>query len=331
MGTCCPTGTGTRTSGGAAPSPEDSTDARRGMALVATTRLPDMRLAIIGLGLIGGSVARALAARDAGAWHVVAWSRSREGPRAALADGVIDAVAPSAGDAIADAELVLLAASPLANLDLLRRLGPQAVQSGAVVTDVTSAQARLAATADDVPGLRYIGGHPMAGAEARGYDAARADLFLDRPWIVLPGRDAAEEDIARVETLGRACGGRIVRMAPQVHDHLVAAVSHLPLAVAAALAETVIGDAAWSDAERLAAGGWRDATRVARGDADLATGIAALNRDELVAWLDRLSAVLSSWRADIAAIPDAPDDHGLDVVRARFERVRRSLTDVPRT
>lgn len=292
---------------------------------VVAGRLPGMRLAIIGLGLIGGSVARALAARDAGAWHVAAWSRTREGPRAALADGVIDTVAPSAEEAVADADLVLLAASPLANLDLLRRLGPRAAEVGAVVTDVTSAQARLASAAAALPRLRYVGGHPMAGVEAHGYDAARADLFVDRPWIVLPGPDATEEDVGRVETLATACGGRIVRLAPDVHDHLVAAVSHLPLAVAAALAETVTGDPAWVDARPLAAGGWNDGTRVARGDAALATGIAALNRDELVAWLDRFAAVLASWRAEIATLPDVPDESSLDAARERFERVRRAL------
>ncbi len=284
-----------------------------------------MRLAIIGFGLIGGSVARALGARDAGRWHVAAWSRSGDGPRAALADGAIDVAAASAEEAVADADLVLLAASPLANLELVGRLGPAVAAAGATLSDVTSAQVRIARAAARVPGLRHVGGHPMAGIEARGYEAARADLFAGRPWIVLPGAQSSPGDVDRVRDLATACGGRPVELDPAVHDRLVAAISHAPLVIAAALAETVTSSDAWAPAAGLATGGWRDATRVARGDPDLGAGIAALNRDELVAWLDRFVATLGTWRADLEAVPDAPDAAAVASLRARFERVRTAL------
>ncbi len=284
-----------------------------------------MRLAIIGFGLIGGSVARALGARDAGRWRIAAWSRSSDGPRAALADGAIDVAAASAEETIAGAELVLLAASPLANLELVARLGPAVAAAGATLTDVTSAQARVARAAARVPGLRHVGGHPMAGAEARGYDAARADLFAGRPWIVLPGPQAQPADVDRVRDLAVACGGRPVELDPAVHDRLVAAISHAPLVIAAALAETVTSSDDWTAAAGLAAGGWGDTTRVARGDPDLGAGIAALNRDELAAWLDRFAATLAAWRAELEAVPDAPDAAAVASLRARFERVRAAL------
>ncbi len=284
-----------------------------------------MRLAIVGFGLIGGSIARALAARDAGRWEVTAWSRSADGPRAALADGVIDAVAPSAAGAVAGAELVVLAASPLANLGLVTEVGPSVAATGATLSDVTSAQGAVARAAAAVPGLHHVGGHPMAGIEARGYEAARADLFVGRPWIVLPGSAALPEDVARVEELAVACGARPVALDPETHDRLVAAVSHLPLLVAAALAETVTGTDTWVGAAPLASGGWRDATRVARGDPDLGAGIAALNRDRLLEWLDRFSMVLDSWRADLAALPSTPDAGAAEALRQRFDRARVAL------
>ncbi len=285
-----------------------------------------MRLAIVGFGLIGGSIARALAARDAGRWHVTAWSRSGDGPRAGLADGVLDAVAASPGEAVGGAELVLLAASPLANLELVASVGPAVAAAGATLTDVTSAQVRLARAAARVPGLHHVGGHPMAGLETSGYEAARADLFAGRPWIVLPSASGTLDDLERVRTLVAACGGIPVEMGAGEHDLLVAAVSHMPLFVAAALAETVTGSDAWEAAAGLAAGGWRDSTRIARGDPDLGAGIAALNRDELLRWLDRFAAELASWRADLAALPDVPGPADTEALRARLERVRSALS-----
>ncbi len=290
-----------------------------------------MRISIIGFGLIGGSVARALAARDAGRWHVTAWSRSQDGPREALADGVVDAVAPTVQDAVADADLVLLAASPLANLELLRTLGPGIAASGATVFDVTSSQAALARAAAGVPGLRHVGGHPMAGIEATGYAFARADLFADRPWIVLPSPSSGPEDLERAHALIAACGAHPLTLEPPEHDRLVAAISHLPLVVAAALAESVTTADSWADAARLAAGGWRDTTRVARGDPDLGVGMIALNRDEVLAWLDRFAATLASWRDQVASlsagVPPAPDAEDVRVLRERLARVRAALVE----
>ncbi|MGC8634539.1 MAG: prephenate dehydrogenase [Candidatus Limnocylindrales bacterium] len=284
-----------------------------------------MRLAIIGFGLIGGSVARALAARDAGRWHVTAWSRSNAGPGAALADGVIDAVAPSATAALAGSELVLLAASPLANLELVARVGPMVALDGATLSDVTSAQVAIGRAAAAVPGLHHVGGHPMAGLEASGYDAARADLFAGRPWIVVAGESSRPEDVERVRTLALACGARPVELGAEDHDRLVAAVSHLPMLVAAALAEVVTASDDWSRAADLSAGGWRDSTRLARGDPELGAGIAALNRDRLLAWLDRYLEVLASWREMLSGIPDEPDPAAVKILEARFASVRAAL------
>jgi prephenate dehydrogenase len=295
-----------------------------------------MRVAIIGFGLIGGSIARALAAREPGRWHVTAWSRGRMRDSApgsasdrALAEGVVQAVAVTPEDAARGAsagatpDLVVLAAAPAANVELVARIGPLMAGSGATLTDVTSVQRPMAAAAAAIDGLRFVGGHPMAGREQRGYAAATADLFVDRPWLVLPGAAAQPEDVARVEVLAIACGARPRQIDPQVHDRLVAAISHLPLIVSAAVAEAVTGSPDWPATRELAAGGWRDATRLARGDPHLGAGIASLNRDEILVWLDRLEDALVAWRADLEA-GDAV------ALAARFERVRSTLEDIAR-
>jgi len=280
-----------------------------------------MRVAIIGLGLIGGSIARALAAREPGRWHVTAWSRGRA-PEEALGEGAVQAVAGTPDEAVgaADVELVVLAAAPAANLELLRRLGPLLVSGTATLTDVTSVQRPIAAAADAVPGLRFVGGHPMAGREQRGYAAASPDLFVDRPWLVLPGPGARDEDITRVEALATACGARSRRIDPATHDRMVAAVSHLPLLVSAALAEAVTTSPDWPAAVELAAGGWRDTTRLARGDPVLGAGIASLNRDEILVALDRFEYALAAWRTDLSA----GERGGL---AEHFERVRSALEE----
>jgi prephenate dehydrogenase len=286
---------------------------------------PGMRLAILGFGLVGGSVARAVAARDPGHWHVTAWSRSDAGPRRAHAEGTVQAVATGAASAIAGADLVLLAASPLANQWLVGEVGPLLADRETTLSDVTSVQLPMAQAAAAVPGLRFVGGHPMAGRELRGYDAAVPDLFVDRPWIILPGAASKLGDVSRVTTLARACGALPFELTAEVHDRVVAAISHLPLLLSAALADTVTSTATWATAARLAAGGWRDTTRVARGDPDLGSGILELNRDEVLRWLDLFEITLGEWRASLEA--DGPDGAPSDGLRARLERVRSALLD----
>jgi len=276
-----------------------------------------MRLAILGLGLIGGSVARSLAERaPGGAWRITAWNRSPGSPQRALREGVIDDWAGDPRSAIRDADLVLLAATPFANLELAGLVGPALAGSGATLTDVSSVQGPIAAAAARVPGLRFVGGHPMAGREVRGYGAAEAGLFAGRPWVVLPAPAATQEDVERVEALARACGAVPRRMEPAEHDRLVAAISHLPLLVSAVLGETVALSPDWPAASELAAGGWRDATRLGRGDPELGAGIAAGNAAQILAWLSRFDLVLDGWRRELENLAAGATDGGRrDAVR----------------
>jgi prephenate dehydrogenase len=276
-----------------------------------------MRLALLGFGLIGGSIARALAARDAGAWTVAAWSPRGDGPAAAAGDGTIARAAGSPGDAIREAELVVLAAPPLACLELLDMVARAGIGDGALVTDVASTKRRIVDRARAL-GLPFVGGHPMAGREASGYNAADPALFVDRPWVVTPAGDA---DAGPVEALARAVGARPVRMDPAAHDRAVAAISHLPLVLSVALAEAVASaDDGRDDPRALAAGGWASMTRLALGDPEMGAGILATNADEVSTWLRRFRDTLDGWLADLDA--DAPE---ADRLRDRLNAARAAL------
>lgn len=290
-----------------------------------------MRLALIGFGLIGGSVARALRQRPpAGslvADEIVAWTPTGAGPAMALREGVIDAAAATPAEALADADLVVLAGPPIVVLDELDELaGPwrRGLAADAVITDVASTKTAIVERAA-AHGLRFVGGHPMAGREASGYPASSADLFVDRPWVIVPGDDPAA--VERVEWLAAATGASPRRMTAAEHDAAVAAVSHLPLVVAAALVEAVAGGAGgprpdWPTAAGLVATGWRDMTRLARGDVAMGAGIAATNRAELTARVRELIAVLEAWAGDLER-GSGTDTHGLterlQVARDRLE------------
>ena len=203
-----------------------------------------MRVALLGFGLIGGSIARALHVRRGEASDtasVSAWSPSGEGPAIAARDGVIDIAAPDPAAAIDGADLIVLAGPAtvgLAQLDALAGAWHRALAPDAVITDVASTKAAIVDRAGSL-GLRFVGGHPMAGREMSGYAASSADLFVDRPWVIVPTDDVAA--IERVEALATATGARPRRMTADIHDEAVAAISHLPLLAAAAIVEAVAG------------------------------------------------------------------------------------------
>lgn len=290
-----------------------------------------MKIAFLGLGLIGGSVARALRGSPAYAGTTLAaWTPSGEGPRRALAAGMLDEAPADPVDAVRDAGLVILAAPPLACAALVRRLGAggdlhATLAPGATVTDVASTKAELAAAAT-AAGTPYVGGHPMAGRETSGFDAADAALFRDRPWVITPAVNGGDE--AAVRSLALACGARPVELDADLHDRLVASISHVPILTSAALVEAVAGlggapEADWPAAAPLAATGWRDTTRLARGDATMGAEILASNADAVAAVLHRYRDALDGWLAVLEA-PGGPDP---DALRARLAAAKARLEE----
>jgi prephenate dehydrogenase len=262
----------------------------------SSARLGAVRVTILGFGLIGGSLARALARRRPD-WPLTAWSRDQADPRRALGEGVLAAVAADAEGALRDADLVVLAASPLGNLELLDLAAPLLAGGPATLTDVSSSKGAIAARAARHPGLRFVGGHPMSGRERRGYAASTAELFEGRPWVICPAPAATPEDVARVRDLATACGARPLEVDATRHDQAVAVVSHLPLLASAALVESAAHDEGWSLAAQLAAQGWRDMSRLARGDASLGAGIVATNAAAIGGALRRYRQALDEWQA----------------------------------
>jgi prephenate dehydrogenase len=287
-----------------------------------------VRVAFLGLGLIGGSVARALRRDMAAAATLVAWTPTGAGPRAALAAGVLDRVATDPTDAIDGAELIVLAASATDSIELVERLGGplrSALAPDATVTDVASTKRAIVARAD-ATGLPFVGGHPMAGRETAGFDAGDATLLAGRPWVVVPGRHARPADVTKVEWLAVACGARPLRMDAKAHDTAVASISHLPLALSAALVEAVVGEPGapdrpgWATAAPLAASGWAGMTRLARGDPSMGAAMLATNADETAAALRTLRATVDAWLALLEGT--AGEDALRDRLAAARERLR---------
>jgi prephenate dehydrogenase len=290
-----------------------------------------MHIAFLGFGLIAGSIARAVrTTRALDGWTMAGWSPSGAGPEQAKADGVLNVVATSPNTVILGADIVVLAAPATECLALIDRLaGPwrSALPADAVVTDVASTKATIVAHAD-AAGLPFVGGHPMAGLDSAGYGASVADLFVGRPWVVVPGSSARPQDVQRVEALADACRAVAVRLDGAQHDRAVAGISHLPLVVAAALAEAVAGRGSdWSTAATLAAGGWRDTTRVARGDPAMGAAILATNAAAVAARLRDLRGVLDEWITvlDGTPEPDAPDGADEVALRERLAVARALL------
>jgi prephenate dehydrogenase len=297
----------------------------------AVSALPE-RIAFLGFGLIGGSIAMALRAAGSAA-RITAWTPGGSGPTEGARRGLIDEAPADAASTIDGAALVILAGPPLAILDGLRDLaGPLrvALAADATITDVASTKALIVASAEDL-GLPFVGGHPMAGREATGVGAATAELFVDRPWVVAAAGDAANGHVERVEALARAVGARPIRMSPLAHDLAVGAISHLPLIAAAALVESVAADPkAWAAARPLAASGWRDMTRLARGDPDMGAGIIATNATPIAGHLRAYRDAIDAWLLDLERLanesgPAQPDAAGADRTRSRLQAVRDEL------
>lgn len=291
-----------------------------------------MRVALLGFGLIGGSIARALRMGRRGSSDtasVSAWSPSGEGPAIAAREGVIDVAASHPEAAIGGADLIVLAGPPTVALAQLAELaGPwnRALEADAVITDVASTKAAIVDRAGSL-GLRFVGGHPMAGRDTSGYTASSSDLFVDRPWVVVPTDDIAA--VERVEALARATGARPRRMTADVHDEAVAAISHLPLLAAAAIVEAVASGstsrAGRSEAVELAASGWRDITRLARGEPEMGAGIVATNAPAIAARVRDLITALEGWLAELEGV-GGPDEVAVaDRLRAARERLESMM------
>jgi prephenate dehydrogenase len=261
-------------------------------------RPPFDRIAIVGYGLLGGSIGLAIKARWPSAL-IIAIDRKE------VIEAVLRLQAADIGDddliIAAGAQLIVLAAPVRANIAVLSRLS-SCVPGDALVTDVGSTKRSTVDAAAVLPGrLRFLGGHPLAGGTATGVKAARADLFAGRPWIVTPADGDAPDD--RLIDLLQQIGATVHLQTPDEHDALVASLSHLPQFAATALMH-VVGETAGHAGLALAGRGLRDTTRLAASSTAIWRDIAASNAGNIRANLDAYIRVLQDLRADL------DDEHG---------------------
>ncbi len=256
------------------------------------------RLAVLGLGLLGGSVALAAKRRGVAAC-VVGAGRRRHALEAARARGVVDEVADFE-TAVRGADLVVLATPVHAMPEILRRVAPQLAQ-GAVVTDVGSVKAPLA---DTLPGLlpqgvAYVGSHPLAGSHLRGVEHARSDLLEGAPCAVTPTAAVDRASVERVAEFWRRLGARVVQRDPAAHDAEVSWTSHVPHVLAFAFARALAS--APSGTRELLGPGFRDFTRIGQSDSEIWSDILTANRKAIAGPLQSVASAVASLAAAIEA------------------------------
>jgi prephenate dehydrogenase len=278
--------------------------------------LPEI-VTIIGLGLMGGSLALAL---RSDAYWVMGVSRNPATLKAARAAGAIDGGTTDLIEGIASADVIVLAAPVRTILRQLPEVGRHA-RSGALVLDLGSTKSAICAALADLPaGLQPVGGHPMCGKETAGFSAAEAALFRDKTFVLCPLPRTSEAALAQAQALVDAIGARVVVLDPAAHDRAVAAISHLPYAAAVALVNAV---AAADDplAWQLAASGFRDTSRLAVSDVDMMLDILLTNRPAVLEWLGELQGQL----ADLKLALMTGDETALRDQLARAQARRAGL------
>ena len=259
------------------------------------------RIAIIGLGLIGGSLAAAV--RSNGLAQVVVGADKRpEETELGKELGVIDEVARSIQEAVQGADLVVLAVPVRAIRAVLEELRPW-LGEDAILTDVGSTKTSFVedvkAVFGELPG-NIIPGHPIAGSEKSGIRAASPELFRNHKVILTPGEAVAGSDVARLKALWEGCGATVLTMSVAYHDEVLAATSHLPHLIAFSLVDTLAGEDENLDIFRYAAGGFRDFTRIAASDPVMWHDIFLSNRDAVLRVIDHFSHDLDRLRTAIA-------------------------------
>ncbi len=277
-------------------------------------------LVIIGVGLIGGSFALDLKKKGL-VGHITGVGRGRANLEKARDLGIIDVIADSAAEAVKDADLVLLAI-PVGAMAAVFRDIADALPPRCILTDAGSTKQDVIAAARAGLGRKvgqFVPGHPIAGAETNGAEAARTGLYQHKPFVLTPLAENPPEAVATVRDLWKACGAQVSLMEPGRHDHVFAAVSHLPHMVAFALMEELAGR---PDAEtyfRHAGSGFRDFTRIAGSHPEMWRDISLANKDALVAELDAFIDKLSGIR-DLLESGDSQALEGL-FTRAREARL----------
>ncbi len=277
---------------------------------------PFRRLAIVGVGLIGGSLARAL--RRAGKrLEIVGYGRNHLNLQRALELGVIDRFETRLADAVQGADMIVVAVPVGSMARVLGELAPH-VGADAVITDVGSTKGSViddarAALGEILP--QFVPGHPIAGNERRGVEASTAGLFEDRAVLLTPVSETRPIALARVRAMWQTAGARVIEMDAPRHDRILAATSHLPHVLAYTLVETLAGMDDGEEIFNYAAGGFRDFTRIASSDPLMWRDICVANRDAIL-------AALEAYRRRLDEVSQAIERADGDALIRLFERAK---------
>jgi len=249
-----------------------------------------MKLAVIGVGLIGGSFALALKKAKA-CRHVVGVGRSAANLKVATERGVVDSIAPDAAAAARGADLVLLA-TPLAQFKTVFAQIGSSIGAGTLITDAGSTKQDVISAARDTLKQKiaqFVPSHPIAGAEHSGAAAANAELFRGRRVVLTPLAENSAASVQRITDAWSECGARVSSMRAQEHDAVLAAVSHLPHLIAFALVHEMAGRDNSAELFSYAAGGFRDFTRIASSHPEMWRDICMANRERVLNELSRFT------------------------------------------
>jgi prephenate dehydrogenase len=275
---------------------------------------------IIGLGLIGGSIGLALRQGKKSNWEIVGHSRRRETVARALSLGAIERGETNLKDAVKRAELVIIATPVLTVKEIFSRIAPH-LPPGCIVTDTGSTKVQVMNWAKEMlpPTVNFIGGHPMAGRETYGIQAANAELFRGCTYCLTPSEKASPESIATVVGMVKKLQAIPFFIDPQEHDNLVAGISHLPMLLSAALVSLTTSNPSWAKMSKLAASGYYDLTRLASGNPEVNSHICLSNQKAIVDWMDKFSRELERYRQLVAKGDKRLEQALTEVNKARQE------------
>lgn len=279
------------------------------------------RIAIFGVGLIGGSFALAL--KKAGAvQQVVGVGRSLVSLQRALELGIIDEIASSVEAAVQGADLILIAAPVAQTGAILAAIEPH-LQAGTVVTDAGSTKSDVVAAARQALGdklFQFVPAHPIAGRELNGPEAALADLYLGKKTVLTPLAENSAADVAKVAKAWQQCGAIIHQLSPSEHDTVFASVSHLPHLLAYALVDDIAKKPHADLLFQYAASGFRDFTRIAGSSPEMWRDITLANRSALLQELDSYTGQLAQLRSHLAA----GDGTAIEAIYANAQNARHN-------
>ncbi len=277
------------------------------------------KIAVLGLGLIGGSLALSL--HQAGiAKQISGYDANPDVTRRAKEREAITSMHTGVEEAVQQADIVVLATPILAMPELFERIAP-ALKPGALVTDTASTKAEILNWARALlpANVVFVGGHPMAGREHSGIEAAEEGLFEGCAYCLTPTTQTPSEATAQLSEVVIRLGAHPLVLDAERHDRLVAGISHLPFVLSSALVQALSAGEDWSEMTRLAAGGFRDMSRLAAGSPTMYRDICFTNKQAILNWLDALAQQLESVRTLI----DLSDD-ALETYFARAKQVREA-------